>query len=163
MPIPHCINVYTSDSAGPQLIKIAEDATVEELIKAAGGDIGEPGEEIILLVETEEKLPKKEHKLCDHGIKHGHHVHFKIKVTVTNKNNGKEEQFKAYPRALVETIIERMYASTTLGIGKPSPEDRLRCKGGGDVFQYKQMHLGDYRKHHCHKLQWEFSGPTGGA
>lgn len=86
-----------------------------------------------------------------------------LTVTVTNKNNGKQDQFKAGPGTPVSTIIDRMYSSTNLGIGNPSPQDRLQCKGGDDVFQYKNMHLGDYRQQHCPKLKWEFSGPTGGA
>jgi hypothetical protein len=72
------IYVHTDGSADPKLIKIAEDASVDELIKsiqAAGGTIGELEEEILLLVENDEVLVRREHKLCNRGIKHGHHVH----------------------------------------------------------------------------------------
>jgi len=60
------INVHTSDWTGPRPIKIAEDATVEELmgvIKAAGAVIGELEADIAFLVEDEEKLLKRGHKL----------------------------------------------------------------------------------------------------
>jgi hypothetical protein len=86
-----------------------------------------------------------------------------LTVTVTNANNGKQAQLKAGPGTPVSTMIDRMYASPDLGIGAPSPKDRLQCKGGDDVFQYKTMHLGDYREQHCPNLQWVFSGETGGA
>ena len=74
------INVHTGDGVDSRLIKIAEDATIDDLIKviqAAGAAVGELEEEIVLLVENDEKLLRREHKLCDHGIKHGNHVHFK--------------------------------------------------------------------------------------
>jgi hypothetical protein len=86
-----------------------------------------------------------------------------LTVAVTNANNGKQDQFKADPSTFVSTIIERMYASTKLGIGQPSPADRLQCKGGDDVFQNKSLPLDAYRERHCQSLQWVFSGPTGGA
>ena len=55
------IHVHTCDSVDSRLIKIAEDATVEELVKivqAAGAVIGELEEEIFLLVENEESIPR---------------------------------------------------------------------------------------------------------
>jgi uncharacterized ubiquitin-like protein YukD len=74
------VHAHTPDRAESRLIKIADDATVEELVKlvqAEGAIIGELEEEILFLVENEEKLLKRGHKLSDCGIKHGHHVHFK--------------------------------------------------------------------------------------
>lgn len=74
------ISVHTSEEGQTRQIKIAEDATIGELvnaIQAAGAVIGELEEEILLLVENEEKLLKRDHKLSDCGIRHGHHVHFK--------------------------------------------------------------------------------------
>lgn len=72
------INVYSSNSVDPRLIKIAEDATIEQLLKeaqAAGAAIGELGEKIILLVEDTEVECRKHQKIHECGIKHGHRVH----------------------------------------------------------------------------------------
>lgn len=72
------INVYSSNSVDPRLIKIAEDATIEQLLKeaqAAGAAIGELGEKIILLVEDTEVECRKYQKIYECGIKHGHRVH----------------------------------------------------------------------------------------
>ena len=72
------IYLHPHDGAEAKLIHVAEDATVEALLKIAQQEaavIGELEEEILLLVEEESKLVRKEHKLCDHGVKHGHHVH----------------------------------------------------------------------------------------
>jgi uncharacterized ubiquitin-like protein YukD len=74
------VNVHTDEWKEPRQIQVAEDATIAELvniIQAEGAAIGELEEEVALLVENEEKLLKRNHKLSDHGIKHGHHVHFK--------------------------------------------------------------------------------------
>jgi len=73
------IYIHPHDGAEPKLTQVAEDATVEALLKIAQQEaavIGELEEEILLLVEEEAKLVRKEHKLCDHGVKHGHHIHF---------------------------------------------------------------------------------------
>lgn len=73
------LDVHSHDGAEAKLIKIDSDATVEQLVQAvqaAGAVIGELEEEFSLLVENEEKLVKKVHKLSEHGIKHGHHVYF---------------------------------------------------------------------------------------
>ena len=94
------INVHTSDWTGPRLIKIAEDATVEELmsvIKAAGAVIGELEADIAFLVENEEKLLKRGHKLSDCGIKHGHHVHY--------HRNGHHHKHHEHHHKLILTIV----------------------------------------------------------
>jgi hypothetical protein len=83
------LHVHTCEDVEPKVIKIASDATVEQLVKAvqtADAVIGELEEDLILLVENEEVRHKKKHKLSECGIKHGHHIHFKkshyIKVAV---------------------------------------------------------------------------------
>jgi hypothetical protein len=88
-----------------------------------------------------------------------------LTVTVTNENNGKTDTFHAGPGTPVSTIIERMYESTKLGIGRGrSSEDRLRCKENGeDIFQFSALHLKELQEKHCNSLNWKFSGPTGGA
>ena len=74
------IDVDTLNGVGSQRVNIAEDATIDELAKqarAAGVAIGELEDEVILLVENEEKIATHRHKISDCGVKHGHHVHFK--------------------------------------------------------------------------------------
>jgi hypothetical protein len=72
------IKVYASNSVDPKIIKIDDNATIEQLFKeaqAAGAAIGEPGEEITLLVEDKEVGCRKLQKIHECGIKHGHRVH----------------------------------------------------------------------------------------
>ena len=59
-------------------LTVADDALVEQLLKVAAGEgilLGELEEEIFFLVGEDVKLLRREHKLCDHGFRHGHHVH----------------------------------------------------------------------------------------
>jgi hypothetical protein len=71
------IQVHLAEGQQPKAIKIAEDATIEQLLKeiqAAGAAIGEPGEEIILWVENKEVACRRHHKLHECGIKDGHRI-----------------------------------------------------------------------------------------
>ena len=82
------LHVHTHEGVEPKLIKIASDATVEQLIKAiqaAGAAIGEPNDEIVLWVENEEKMCHKGQKLHDCGIKHRHHVHCHCHIIVNTR------------------------------------------------------------------------------
>lgn len=90
------LHVHTHEGVEPKLIKIASDATVEELIKAmqaAGAAVGEPGDEIVLWVENEEVKCHKGRKIHEHGIKHHHHVrcHCVIVVNTREKRWDKKE------------------------------------------------------------------------
>lgn len=72
------IYLHENDGGEPKLVHVPDDATVEHLLKiiqAEGKLIGELEADILLLVEEEAKLVRLEHKLCDHGVKHGHHIH----------------------------------------------------------------------------------------
>jgi hypothetical protein len=98
------INVHTSDRAEPWLVKVAEDATIEELMnatRAAGAVIGELEEEVLLLVENEEKLLKRGHKLSDCGIKHGQHVHHGIVIIVNTREKKWHKKDISYEQVIV--------------------------------------------------------------
>jgi hypothetical protein len=103
------LHVHTCEGVEPKLIEIASDATVEQLLnemQAAGAAVGESGEEVILWVENEEVACRKENKLHEHGIKHGHHVHCHqcrhVAVFVTHDSQTKEKPFA--PSATVQKV-----------------------------------------------------------
>jgi hypothetical protein len=98
------IFVHTAERPEPWPIKMAEDATIEELLnvtKAAGAVIGELEEEVLLLVENEEKLLKRMHKLSDCGIKHGHHVHHGIVIIVNTRDRKWHKKDISYEQVVV--------------------------------------------------------------
>jgi len=73
------VHIHHGDNGHVKAIKVAADATIGQMIEmahAAGAAIGEPGEEIILLVEDKETVCRRHQKLHECGIRHGHHVHF---------------------------------------------------------------------------------------
>jgi hypothetical protein len=83
------IQVYLPDCEQPKAIKIANDATIEQLLdQIQAADVAASGtdEDIILLVEDREVVCRRHQKIHEFGIKHGHHVHLKkqhhIKVSV---------------------------------------------------------------------------------
>ena len=91
------VKVHTDEWKEPRQIKVAEDATIAELlniIEAAGAVISELEEEIVLLVENEEKKFHRGHKLSDCGIKHGHHLHYRHRgvILIVNTREKKWEK-----------------------------------------------------------------------
>jgi hypothetical protein len=116
------IHVHLPDGEQPKAITIAEDATIEQLLKeiqAADAVIGELEEEILLLVENEEKYVKRTHRLSDCSIKHGHHVHFKSQhievAVVTTSGVWPHKGFDSVPiHQLVK--VELQHAVSKLGI-----------------------------------------------
>lgn len=99
--------IHTEEGAEPKLIKIASDATVAELVKeiqAAGGVHCERGEEIILRVEEKDIVCRKEHKLHDHGIKHGHHLrchHHEVIIFVNTREKKWEKKEISFDEAVI--------------------------------------------------------------
>jgi hypothetical protein len=88
------INIHLAEGGHSKVIKIAEDATIGQLLEkaqAAGAAIGEPGEEIILWVENKEIACHKHQKIHESGIKHGHHLHFHHREVVIIVNTRDEK------------------------------------------------------------------------
>lgn len=101
------LHIHLAESGQSKAIKIADDATVGQMLEmaqAAGAAIGEPEEEIILLVENEEKKFKHNHKLSDCGIQHGHHLHFHHR-TVTLIVNTREKKWDKNEISYREVVI----------------------------------------------------------
>jgi hypothetical protein len=117
------IYIHPHDGTEPKLTQVGEDATVEALLKIAQQEallIGELEEEILFLVEEEAKLLRREHKLCDHGVKHGHHIHIgKPKhifvLVVTTSGTWPVQGFESVP--VHQPIKDELHRATTkLGI-----------------------------------------------
>jgi hypothetical protein len=97
------IHVHTAGQGQTKAIKIADDATIGQLLElaqAAGAAIGESGEEIILLIENKETVCRKHHKIHECGIKHGHHLHF-VEIRV----NSREEKWSK-PEISYEEVVK---------------------------------------------------------
>lgn len=66
------VHVHTKDGQKPQVIKIDEEATVEDLLRKVSSS---GHAELYLVVGDEKERRERHHKLCDCGVKHEHHVH----------------------------------------------------------------------------------------
>jgi hypothetical protein len=90
-----------------------------------------------------------------------HHEH-KLTVTVHNEDAGGDPLvFHDSKEALVSAVIAQLY--TALGVAR-KPDDRLKCIANGDnVFSHETETLGHYAERVCEKLEWAWSGKSGGA
>jgi hypothetical protein len=83
------------------------------------------------------------------------------RITVVNEDNGKQYELVGFNETKISTLIAETYHKLCV---TRQDDDRLRCEGGGDVFQYADLTLGAYLgAGHCHCLVWLFAGGTGGA
>jgi len=96
--------IHTAEGRDPKLIKIDEEATVEELLKRIAPNANG---EIHLIVEGEDEPHELHRKLCECGIKHRHHVHCHRcrKVAVTVFYNGEQSRSFA-PSATIERVLK---------------------------------------------------------
>lgn len=74
---------------------------------------------------------------------------------------GKPFQFHEGPGTPVSTVIKQLYRELKT---ERKPDDRLTCIANGEsVFAHESEHLGEFAKKSCPKLEWGWSGQTGGA
>jgi hypothetical protein len=71
------VHVHTRDGEEPRVITINEEAPIEELLRQVSAA---SHAELYLVVDEEDEPRHRHHRLCDCGIKHGHHVHCHPKV-----------------------------------------------------------------------------------
>jgi hypothetical protein len=84
-----------------------------------------------------------------------------IIVRVENEENGEFVELEGFNQTKLSTLFVEMYEKFHV---QRQTDDRLQCEGGGDVFPFAEMTLGEYiEKGHCKCLVWLFCGGTGGA
>jgi len=141
------INIYSSNSVDPRLVKIAEDATIGEFIKeaqAAGAAIGEPGEEIILLVEDKQVACRKHQKIHECGIQHGHRVHCHPHEVVIIVNT-REKKWNKKEISFEEVVI------LAFGAYSPDPNVVYTVKYSRGTEHHRE---GSLVKGHSVKVKW---------
>ena len=83
-----------------------------------------------------------------------------LTITVDNEDTGRAIVLHVGRGETVQKAIDELYRE----LGRaPDPQDRIRCtEGGADVVPFAGEKIKDYIER-CRKLEWRFSGPTGGA
>ena len=112
-------------------------------------------EEVLHAAETE-------FEAAEQAIEDAEHHEHKLTVTIHNEDAGGDPLvFHDSKEALVSAVITLLYAALKVA---RKPDDRLKCIGNGDnVFSHETETLGDYAERFCHKLEWAWSGKSGGA
>lgn len=99
--------LITKEGAEPHPLKIKEDATIAELIKAlrdAGAAFADSDDEITLWVDDKEIQCRKHQKVHDCGIKHGHHLHCHPRA-VTIFVNTRPKKWSAREISFQEVVV----------------------------------------------------------
>lgn len=147
--------VHTAESREPKLVKIEEDATVEELLTRiapnANGDIH-------LSVEDEDEPHDRKRKLCECGVKHRHHVHCHRcqKVAVTVFYNGEQSRSFA-PSATIERVLKWALHAFELK-GADALDKVLRLPGAPNEPLPESAHIGSFVKAHSCDVRLELTG-----
>lgn len=147
--------IHTENHPDPMLVKIDEDATVEELLKRiapeADGDIH-------LSIESEDEPHDKHRKLCECGIKHRHHVHCHRcrKVEVTVFYNG-EQNHTFGPSATIEKVLR--WALRAFGLkGADALDKVLRLSDAPNDVLPETAHIGSFVKPSACEVRLNLTG-----
>ncbi|MGB8356672.1 MAG: hypothetical protein WCD79_22430 [Chthoniobacteraceae bacterium] len=146
------IYLHGAGTVEEKIIAIPETATVHDLIQAARevGFAHDPN--VIIMIEDGEEALEHHTRLCDHGVKHKHHLHYhtchKIEVTVHFNGVPKKEGFA--PSKKVKAVLKWAVKAFELhGVDAENKELRLGSAGGKPLLA--DHHIGSYTRHHtCH-------------
>lgn len=143
MPKEIEIYVHTADHHEPKLVKIADEATVEDLLKSIAP---EGHQEFHLVVEDEEEAKERHHRLCDCGVHHRRHVHCHrcrlIQVSVFF-NEEKTRQFP--PSATIGRVLKWALKAFKLA-GADATDKSLRLAESPKVPLPETAHIGSFSK-----------------
>ena len=144
------VYVHTCEGTDPRLIKIAEDAAVEELLerlRTAGVVLGEPGEEVLLFIENGDEAVGRGRKLSDCGIRHRHHLHCHRcrHIRVAAFYNGVEKSASFSPSAKVGRVLKWAVAAFELK-GVDADNKGLYLKDSPNVELLNDAHIGSFAK-----------------
>ena len=135
--------IHTAEHHDPKLVKVDENATVEELLKRFAP---EGNGDIHLTTEGEEEPHDRHRKLSECGVKHRHHVHCHRcrKVAVTVFYNG-EQSHSFAPSATIEKVLQ--WALRTFGLkGADALDKVLRLSDAPNDVLPESAHIGSFVK-----------------
>jgi hypothetical protein len=147
--------IHTAEHRDPKLVKIDEDATVEDLLKRVAP---ESNRDIYLTIEGEEQPHERHRKLCECGIKHRDHIdcHRCRKIAVAVFYNG--EQNRSFsPSATIEKVMHwalRAFALT----GADALDKVLRILDAPNEVLPESAHIGSFVKSHACEVRLNLTG-----
>lgn len=105
------VQIHTEGVADARAVEIAEESTIEDLLRLAFPD--EHAEIILFVDESGTVEHQRHHRLGEAGIRHGHHVHArrkKVRIHV----NGVPKEVKG-PRASFDEIVRLAFPNVESG------------------------------------------------
>lgn len=143
MPKEIEIYVHTTDQHDPKLVKIPQDATVEDLLMTIAP---EGHHEFHLVLEDEEETKERHQRLCDCGVHHRRHVHChrcqQIQVSVFF-NGEATRQFP--PSATIGQVLK--WALKAFKLSGPDATDKsLRLTSAPNEPLPETVHVGSLTK-----------------
>ena len=135
--------IHNANHPDPVLVKIDEEATVEELLKRIAP---ETDGEFHLSIEGEDEPHEKHRKLCECGIKHRQHVHCHRcrKVAVTVFYNGQQNRTFG-PSATIEKVLRWALRAFDLK-GADALDKVLRLPDAPNDVLSETAHIGSFVK-----------------
>jgi hypothetical protein len=139
------IYLHSAGVRDEKIIQIVEDATVNDLLLAAR-EVGLAHEsDVILLIEDGEEPLERHARLCDHGVKHKHHLHCHQcrRVDVKVHFNGQEREAAFSPSKKVKGVLKWAVKAFELhGVDAENKELRLGSAAGSIL--ESQQHIGSW-------------------
>jgi len=147
--------IHTAEHRDPKLVKIDEDATVEDLLKRIAP---EANGDIYLTIEGEEKPHERHRKLRECGIKHRDHIdcHQCREVAVAVFYNG-EQNHSFAPSATIEKVLH--WALGAFGLTGAAALDKvLRLPDAPNEVLPESAHIGSFVKPHACEVRLNLTG-----
>lgn len=146
-PMKKQIEIYLhgAGTTDEKIINVPEDATVRDVLDAAkSAGLNVDADTILLVEDGKDELPH-DGCLCDHGIKHKHHLHCHqcraVEVAVTF--NGQTKSHKFTPSRKVKGVMKWAVEAFELH-GVDAENKELRIDGTAGTILQSQQHIGSF-------------------
>jgi hypothetical protein len=149
--------IHTAERRDPKLVKIDEDATVDDLLRHIAS---EANGDVQLRIEGEEEPHERHRKLRDCGIKHRDHIdcHHCHKVAVAVFYNSEQTRSFA-PSATIEKVLH--WALRAFGLtGADALDKELRLPGAPNEVLPESAHIGSFVKPHACEVRLSLTSKT---
>jgi hypothetical protein len=139
------IYLHGAGTTQEKIISISEEATVHDLLKAARESGFDADSDAIITLEDSDEALAHETRLCDHNVKHKHHLHchrcHKVEIAVSFNGPIKTTHFPPGTRA--KSVLK--WAVHEFGLhGVDSENKELRLGGANGVILQAQQHIGSF-------------------
>jgi hypothetical protein len=139
------IYLHGAGTTEEKIMHVSEDATVRDVLDAAKNAGLHVDADTILLVEDSEDELRDDARLCDHGIRHKHHLHCHqcraVDVAVTF--NGRTKSHKFTPSRKVKGVLKWAVGAFELH-GVDAENKELRIGGDTGTILQSQQHIGSF-------------------